>query len=235
MFASVNASYPHTAILFFSNRPMHEGRRKRYWRGRNDRRNTALAQQLSSHTQGVLAKTGLPVFHFHEGNQQGASFGERLSNAYEALFAKGFDTVIAVGNDSPEIGQVDWNQVLEQLTQGRLVIGPSKRGGAYLIGLHKSTFCRLRFQELPWQQPELFAVLQAYGEHMGSIYQLPVLRDINWLGDIFALAQEVQLHSSGLTWLYLFVSGAVKKLFTPPRPLISTLASTPHQGRAPPC
>ncbi|MEZ4984753.1 MAG: DUF2064 domain-containing protein [Saprospiraceae bacterium] len=75
----------------------------------------------------------------------------------------GYQAVICIGNDSPQLAEVvNWQQVATQLASGRCVIGPSHRGGAYLIGITATRFCPQRFQQLPWQSRQLLSRLQDY-------------------------------------------------------------------------
>ncbi|MEZ4951006.1 MAG: DUF2064 domain-containing protein [Saprospiraceae bacterium] len=71
---------------------------------------------------------------------------------------KGFDAVIAVGNDAPELAKTDWNQVVEELEAGNSVLGPTYRQGAYLIGLTKDHFQKTYFSNFPGR-PALYGML----------------------------------------------------------------------------
>src|SRR3954463_8606445 len=39
--------------------------------------------------------------------QRGQSFGERLSNAFDELAQRGYDQIVIIGRDCPELGAVD--------------------------------------------------------------------------------------------------------------------------------
>lgn len=231
---AVKVAAGHIAILFFSNRPHHEGRRKRWWRGHAHRRNRMLAQRLSQHTQQVIQTSGLPVFHFHEGNQRGATFGERLANAYTTLFEQGFDAVIAVGNDSPGLCTVNWTAISNALSRGQCVLGPSRNGGAYLIGLTRAAFSQFDFQGLPWQQRELFQALAAYCARTAGLQLLPPRQDINRLRDLIALLQEPGLQRSCRQWLRKLLYGSTNTPSLVVAEPCHILWVAAHSGRAPP-
>ncbi len=182
------------ALLFFSRTVHGEQRAKCWFPTRRGGRNRALASFLVLQSSRTVRLSGFPVFHYHEGNQRGATFGERFANAYRDIFDQGFDAVIAVGNDSPEIVNTDWGGVARQLAAGRCVVGPSKRGGAYLIGIPAAAFRESAFRQLPWQTPRLFGALKDLLTIDGTVpVLLPTLRDINSWKDVRALASNRRL------------------------------------------
>lgn len=183
------------ALLFFSRNPRAEASAKKWFASAHGSANLQLATSLFRQTRNLLTESGLPVYHFHEGNQQGLTFGEKIAHAFDAIFQKGYDAVMAVGNDTPELDNLDWDRVLQQLEVGRSVLGPTRRKGAYLIGLHQSAFDYQAFATLPWQSNQLLTALEDYlAFRSKACYSLPVLRDINTLGDL----KEV-INSSGLS------------------------------------
>lgn len=185
------------AILFFSRNAKEESRKKSWFASTNGQENTALAASLINQSGEFLKNSGLPIFHFHEGNQRGSNFGERFANAYQEVFDQGYSGVIAVGNDSPEIVNIDLNEVSENLLSGNVVLGASMRGGAYLIGLTHESFKKTEFQHLPWQSGKLFAALH---QMMLGKDQTPTLlqtlRDINSLNDFKILMKDAGFQSA---------------------------------------
>ena len=126
------------ALIYFSRNPLAECRDKQFIPD-NDK-NVLLAATLINRSKRVAINSGLPLFHFHEGNQQGATFGERLTNAFKHVFDRGFTAAVAVGNDTPELGSIDWSTVCASLQHDRQVVGPSFRGGAYPDRFDQSRF-----------------------------------------------------------------------------------------------
>ena len=183
------SSKDNTALLFFSRKVAQESRCKTFVRD-NAGKNQAFGEALISKAQKTLIATGLPVFHFHEGNQKGTTFGERLANAYEAVFNQGYTNVIAVGNDSLDIAKVDWHGIQLQLSAGKAVIGPTVRGGAYLIGITKSLFNKSEFAALPWQSNKAFQSLKTCLSAEGEAILLQEGRDINTFTDVKALLAD---------------------------------------------
>src|SRR5260370_8195746 len=68
--------------------------------------------------------------------QEGASFGQRLENAMETPARLGYQEIVIVGRDCPELGESDIIQAFALLRQHHLVLGPDHRGGGYLLCIH---------------------------------------------------------------------------------------------------
>lgn len=137
-----------TAILIFANSAEKDAERKSFL-------SYDIFSVLNSQTLKTVEKSGTEYFHFSEKNQIGSSFGERFSNAIEAIFNKGFENVITIGNDTPHLKTKHLVETLHQLEKNDLVLGPSKDGGFYLMGIKKEHFNKETFLKLPWQTRHL--------------------------------------------------------------------------------
>ncbi|MEM1407542.1 MAG: DUF2064 domain-containing protein, partial [Bacteroidota bacterium] len=129
------------------------------------------------------------------------------ANAIEGVFHKGYEGVIAVGNDSPELGKTHFDDAVYSLAQGQCVLGPSLRGGTYLIGLTKASFSKEPFQNLPWQGSGLFKSLKHHlqaGNH--EVLQLKKMRDINSFHDILAIFKDASFPLKLVRFLRFLVS-----------------------------
>ena len=179
------------ALVYFSRNAARESQEKNWFSGRHTGSNKALASSLIIQSTRIVEATGFPVFHYHEGNQRGRTFGQRIARAYQEVFAQGYDAVIAVGNDSPELATTDWQEIEDQLTAGRCVIGPSLRGGAYLVGLTAEVFHQEKFQHLPWQTHRLFSALTRFCTvREDRPVLLETLRDVNTWHDLQKLVKK---------------------------------------------
>jgi len=147
-----------TAILFFSRTPAAEARRKTL----APQRNEAVVETLIQHTVSRAEKTGLPVYHCFTTDQAGATFGERLANAMEAVYAQGHEALIVIGNDSPGLTTSDLLLAAQTLRNGQLVLGPARDGGVYLIGMTTAAYRREAFINLAWETPQLQAAFRNY-------------------------------------------------------------------------
>lgn len=69
--------------------------------------------------------------------QHGNDLGERMMNAFDASFKRGYKRVIGIGSDLPDLSAEIMTQGLKALETSDTVFGPSEDGGYYLIGLTK--------------------------------------------------------------------------------------------------
>jgi len=176
----------------FSHRPEREWLNKQFVRD-DHAKHRQVAEALYEHTQSAVANSGLPVVEINGPQQSGPDFGARLANAFADAFAQGYDRVIAVGSDCPQLHEVDWAAVTDQLAAGAPVLGPTADGdGAYLIGLSRDHFDRSAFASLPWQSSALLPALTRHlTERTGRAPSLrPARRDINGHADLVALTHR---------------------------------------------
>lgn len=155
------SSYNNTAILIFANSPEVESKRKSFYKGRS------LFRDLISKTIAEVKKTGLPFFHIDERHQRGQVFGERFINSIQDVFDLGYQYIIAIGADTPQLSSQNISLAAEEMYKGQIVIGPSTDGGFYLIGLHKSQFLPKELNKLPWQRSRLRDRLIGMLRHKG--------------------------------------------------------------------
>ena len=153
----------------------------------------------------TIRKTGLPSFWSNEHSQKGVSFGERLSGCVEWVFEKGYDHIIILGNDCPSLATEDILEAHKELASNQLVLGPDERGGAYLIGVSKSTFKKAQFQSLHWQSPSF-----AYSFHEYARYNL---FDSTTLGKKFDLNSVEDLKKNVIFAPWLRIS--LKEILAP--------------------
>jgi len=94
------------------------------------------------------ANTSLYIINEHD--QVGYDFQQRLWNAIDGVFRKGYDAVLTMGGDTPTLTLEILNEALTQLTLGRNVLGPSRDGGTYLLGFQKDSFKQIRGHNIEW-------------------------------------------------------------------------------------
>jgi hypothetical protein len=144
-----------TAIFVFTRTPEAEVCHKNFIEGASAKSNKKIVRTLIQQTVCTASKTLLPVFTIDETQQIGETFGERFSNSFQKLFDQGFEKVIAIGNDCPDLTVETLNKTIDELQQKQVVVGPSKDEGMYLIGLSKEGFLAENFSKLPWQRKGL--------------------------------------------------------------------------------
>lgn len=166
------------------------------------RRGWPSAFRILLDTQSFL-REGIPGFDlhlftsrtFHRGIapsirvhfQEGASFGQRLENAIESLTVAGYEEIVIVGRDCPELGPDDIRGAFALLRQHRLVLGPDHRGGCYLIGFHSND--REKLRGIRWQRNTDFRQI-AKRFRGKSMCELPVKLDLDSLSDVWLFARS---------------------------------------------
>lgn len=123
-----------------------------------------------------------------------ASFGEQIKTAVSATLALGYERVIVIGNDCPDLRVNDLHAAADALTHGQLPVGYDQRGGVFLFGLDRRFLTDGSipeigsFQELPWQTGQLgLALTQYLNQAFGQVVCLSAMRaDWNEQADIRA-------------------------------------------------
>jgi len=72
---------------------------------------------------------------FRKKLQYGTDLGSRMENAFSELFSLGYEKVMIIGSDLLDLKQHHIEHAFEALNQHDVVIGPSKDGGYYLLGM----------------------------------------------------------------------------------------------------
>ncbi len=171
-----------TAVLIFANSAEVDCREKATIA------NLDVFNALTEHTLRIVKDSRLPFFHYTEKEQQGTSFGERFSNAIKAIFEKGYENIITVGNDSPQLKTFHILEAEQQLQLGKTVLGPTLDGGFYLMGLHCSNFDPHLFKKLPWQRFSLFnKISKLIAGQDSHLFRLPILLDLDNREDVRTL------------------------------------------------
>ncbi|MEL6140940.1 MAG: DUF2064 domain-containing protein [Bacteroidota bacterium] len=158
------------------------------------KKNTALLSRLLNRTKRVLHDSKLPIIHINEKEQRGSTFGARITSAVQDVFSQGYDNVIVVGSDCPELPTSLLKRSAKALANGQQVIGADQRGGAYLIGINKKQFRADGFAQLPWQSVNLLSSLRAYlsqntaaestALHLCKSVSHPLLCELKTLADL---------------------------------------------------
>ncbi|MGB5980626.1 MAG: DUF2064 domain-containing protein [Nonlabens sp.] len=174
----------------------------------------ALFDELTKHTIHTVKQTGLPYFLVDETLQEGSNFGQRYTNAIKRVFQLGFDNVITVGNDTPQLSVQHLNSAVQNLTQGDSTVGPSQDGGFYLLGLSSSAFAKAtekEFLKIKWQssqtKEDLLSLLSKNGDHP---ILLEVLIDIDTKTDARVILKEsLELPKTIIQLLLLAIKSSV--------------------------
>jgi len=175
---------PKSAILIFTRSVCEEAENKKFLAKGSKKLRIQLASTFYNHTIDTVKASGLPYFIFKSESQQGENFGHRLSNAFITIFNEGYESVIAIGNDTPQLRSQDLQRANAELQKNNAIVGPSADGGVYLIGLKKTDFQPQLFAELNWETGNLGCGLLLYLNNIGSsIVLLKKYHDIDTTTD----------------------------------------------------
>jgi rSAM/selenodomain-associated transferase 1 len=115
--------------------------------------------------------------------QQGNSLGDKMSNAFENGFKQGYEKVILIGSDLPDISPSIIQEGFDKLEKSEVVFGPAEDGGYYLIGMKKSR--KFIFENKPWSETGLLEItLDELGKQDVSFSLLQTLNDIDTFEDL---------------------------------------------------
>ena len=117
--------------------------------------------------------------------QHGADLGERMLNAFKDGFDAGYNNIVLIGSDLPDIHSTHIKNGLEALNTSEVIFGPAEDGGYYLVGMSKLN--TEIFTNKPWSQPNLLKLtLQELQSNQISVGTLDTLNDIDTYEDLIA-------------------------------------------------
>jgi rSAM/selenodomain-associated transferase 1 len=123
--------------------------------------------------------------------QQGKDLGERLEWAFQFAFSRGYQRVIALGSDIPDLSSSILNRAFEALRTNDAVIGSSPDGGYYLIGFQATSFSSTVFTDIPWSSDTVFSQTCAKLRKIGrNVHFLPPWSDVDTVIDLQTLLRR---------------------------------------------
>lgn len=169
-----------------------------------------IYQQLVSHTHEVCESVPVQKFLFYSDFlpedisifsqeykfevQSGNDLGSRMENAYQRVFAKGFEKIIILGTDCGELENRNVVKAFELLDAHEVVIGPARDGGYYLLGMKK--MIADLFQEIPWSSEKvLFLTMEKLERQAISYELLEILSDVDRIEDWEKLKEKQKVKS----------------------------------------
>lgn len=123
--------------------------------------------------------------------QRGGNLGERLANCFGDVFALGFDSVIAIGGDSPTLPEEMIEEAFDSLeSENDVVIVPAEDNGYCLIGMRKLQ-PRI-FEDIPWSTGGVMAATEARAKDAGvSLIVGPAWYDVDTPEELERLKEEL--------------------------------------------
>ena len=115
--------------------------------------------------------------------QKGKDLGEKMKDAFHQSFEKGYEKVVGIGTDIPDLSAEIITQSFHELDLSDTVFGPAEDGGYYLLGMKKlhSTI----FDDKEWSTPTLLKkTFQDLKSNAVSTSILVELNDIDTIEDL---------------------------------------------------
>jgi uncharacterized protein len=115
--------------------------------------------------------------------QAEGDLGARLEAAFDALRARGAETVLAIGADSPTLDPARIAEAVAALEECDVVLGPADDGGYYLIGMRGERSGVL--DGIPWSTGRTLEATLARARSLGcAVRLLPPHYDIDDLATL---------------------------------------------------
>jgi len=109
--------------------------------------------------------------------QAPGDLGTRMYAAFFAAFQRGFRRAVLIGTDIPELRSDHLRQAFDALSENDLVIGPSRDGGYWLIGLNRPAHL---FEGIKWGTRAVLGQTLALANGQGlRVKELDYLTDID--------------------------------------------------------
>ena len=144
------------------------------------------------HYNSIISKNPFKNFSKWNKIQIGKNLGEKISNAFNWGFEKGYKKIIIIGSDLWDLNEEIINKGFLELNKNKVVIGPSIDGGYYLLGLNKKM--PKIFEGIKWGTQSVLAETLKLLEH--EPYILPELNDIDTLEDLIANPSLFKLYNN---------------------------------------
>ncbi|MES2775847.1 MAG: TIGR04282 family arsenosugar biosynthesis glycosyltransferase [Bacteroidota bacterium] len=187
------------AIIIFVRHPELGKVKTRLAKDIGDEAALQVYKNLLQHTHDIALQTQCDRFVFYadsvgendlweEANfikklQHGGDLGERMKQAFDTVFTLGYQHVIIIGSDCPELDTVLIENAFNRLGLYDAVIGPATDGGYYLLGL-KVPFSPL-FTNKNWSTDTVLAdSINDIEIAQKSYWMLSPLSDIDTLADL---------------------------------------------------
>jgi rSAM/selenodomain-associated transferase 1 len=117
--------------------------------------------------------------------QQGADLGARMNQVFLDLWQRGHRNIVLIGSDLPALPLQILNDAFARLSseEDRIVLGPSRDGGYYLIGMNQPA--PEIFENMTWSHDQVLAQTVAKLTKSGVKFSLlPACYDLDTLADL---------------------------------------------------
>jgi uncharacterized protein len=186
-------------LIVFARNPVEGKVKTRLAKSIGNRSAANVYRRLLDHTKNVAGKVNSLVQVWYAGGisrddlwsdieaekkvQIEGDLGEKMSYAFRSGFDSGFESIVIIGSDCLQLRHDHIEQAFLLLKDNDVVIGPSRDGGYYLLGMN--SYQPGVFAGKSWSQPTLFdETVETLGQQQMSFAELEVLNDIDTIEDL---------------------------------------------------
>jgi rSAM/selenodomain-associated transferase 1 len=120
---------------------------------------------------------------FEKETQLGSSLGEKMANAFEYGFNKGYKKICIIGTDCPDLTCEIIQEAFEKLNSTDAVIGPATDGGYYLLGMNE--YHPEFFENKKWSTDSVLTdTIEDFKRLNLNYFKLQTLTDIDYEKDL---------------------------------------------------
>ena len=124
---------------------------------------------------------GFDAYAYIKEVQSNGDLGHKMLDAFERMLEK-YDEALIIGSDCPYITATHIEEAYQALETKDLVLGPTRDGGYYLIGLKKAI--PELFENINWSTETVFEETIAVASQLDLTYHLlPELTDIDTINE----------------------------------------------------
>jgi len=126
--------------------------------------------------------------------QKGNDLGEKMNNAFKDGFTDGYDNIVLIGSDLPNISSDIIQKGFKVLDKSDVVFGPTEDGGYYLVGMTKLYSCI--FENKAWSTSNLLEdTLAELHQKKIKVSLIETLNDIDTFEDLQTYPEFLKLIS----------------------------------------
>lgn len=188
-----------TALIIFVRHPVLGKVKTRLAKGVGDEKALEIYKLLLKHTLQITGALPFPKFvYYSDGIQEhdlwshpeytkrrqtGNDLGERMSNAFQAVFEQGFTKAIIIGSDCYQLTAEIIQEAVNALQEHPIALGPAFDGGYYLLGMNR--FIPELFVNKTWSTDQVAGQTLGDAERLKLPYALlPRLHDVDEAADL---------------------------------------------------
>lgn len=196
------------ALIIFARRPVEGKVKTRLAKTIGSSEALSVYRQLLNYTHSVLLTVDADRFvyysdeidekdhwlnrHYFKRLQAEGDLGDKMKQAFDELFQMGYQKVIILGTDCPELESQHIQNAIIELDEKDVVIGPAKDGGYYLLG--KKKMIANLFGNKLWSTDQVFNQTLSDLERLNISYSLlSTLTDIDEEADWLPFKQKLEL------------------------------------------